>query len=447
MKIVFCITCKGRTAHIKKTLAQNISDNPGANVVFVLLDYNDGGELAYHIQNTCQEHIQSGKLVYYQYRESVAFRMAHAKNMAHRLGILNGADILVNLDADNRTGQGFAEYIEEYFTRTKNDPQEIFLWSRMIKGELKRGVTGRIACSKNAFLISGGYDERYTTYSPDDKDFEARLRRLGYCAQEVDKRFLNAVYHDDETRFKEYPHLLQGGSWLAKLPYDICCISPHNRVVNCGRIGCGIVFKNFCEVAIEIKPVPTRIFGIGFSKTATTSLAEALRILGLHSGHWENPRWARQIWADILHMGSSGTLEKYYALTDLPLALIYKELDEAYPNSKFILTVREEVGWLRSIQNHFKHETNPFRKDWENDAFTHRLHQELYGRKSFDLDVFLARYRRHNAEVMEHFKHRPESLLVMDMGHKNHWERLCRFLDMPLPACDYPRELVTKGNE
>ena len=39
--------------------------------------------------------------------------MAHAKNMAHRLGIIEGADILCNLDADNFTGPGFASYIAE----------------------------------------------------------------------------------------------------------------------------------------------------------------------------------------------------------------------------------------------------------------------------------------------------------------------------------------------
>jgi hypothetical protein len=437
LKVVFCTTCKGRVSHIKKTLPKNLADNPGAT--FILLDYNDSGELAYHVRNACQSEIKEGRLVYYQYRDNVPFRMAHAKNMAHRLGIMEGADILVNLDADNRTGEGFAEYIAENFTRTRNDPQEIFMWSRMIKGVLKRGITGRIVVSKNAFLLAGGYDEQYATYSPDDKDFEARLRRLGFCAQEIDSKYLDAVYHDDNVRFKEYAHLLETSA-----AYETPCISPHNRVVNNGKFGCGVVYKNFDETPITLAPVPTRIFGIGMHKTATTSLSEALTILGLKSGHWEHPRWARQVWSDMKNVGSSPSVEKYYALSDLPIGILFRELDVAYPGSKFILTVRDEYEWLKSVEKHFDRNINPYRNSWDNDAFTHRLHNEIYGQRKFSYRVFVERYRKHNAEVLEYFKDRPNDLLVMNVDDKTGWTELCAFLGQPVPSMSYPRKFVTK---
>lgn len=440
MKIALCITCKNRVDHIKETLPKNLADNPGADVVFVLLDYNDDGDLKEYVKNSlsCMDAMQSGKLVCYQYRQNVPFHMAHAKNMAHRCGILEGADVLVNLDADNFTGEGFADYIREVFERTNDDPQEIFLWSRMRKDRMARGISGRICVTKNAFLVAAGYDERFNTHSPDDKDFNARLRGLGYCAQEIDARFLLALNHNDKIRFKEYPELHGAQSYH----YDSYRACQTSRVVNDGRIGCGVVYRNFCETPIELKPLPTRIFGIGLHKTATTSLHQALQLLGFKSGHWESAHWAKALWLDILNLGRSPAVDKFYALSDLPIPLIYQQLDRAYPGSKFILTVRPPEDWLRSVESHFS-SLNKFKKQWNRDPFTHRIHRELYGRKTFDREIFLARYLRHNAEVLEYFKDRPDDLLVMNMDGNCRWRGLCAFLGAPVPAEPYPKKYVT----
>jgi hypothetical protein len=52
--------------------------------------------------------------------------------------------------------------------------------------------------------------------------------------------------------------------------------------------------------------------------------------------------------------------------------------------------------------------------------------------------VFLERYRRHNAEVLAHFKGRPRDLLVMNVDNGDGWDKLCRFLGCPIPATPYP---------
>jgi hypothetical protein len=117
-------------------LPQNIKNNPEPNVVFVLLDYCSQDDLADYIYSTHAKELFSGKLVFYRYMAQHEFRMAHAKNMAHRLGILEGADILVNLDADNYTGPGFAKYIAE----TLGNDSDAFMWSRMIPGVLVTGM-------------------------------------------------------------------------------------------------------------------------------------------------------------------------------------------------------------------------------------------------------------------------------------------------------------------
>ncbi len=423
MKVVFCTTCKGRTQHLSRTLPQNLADNPEAH--FVVVDYNDQTDLAAYLKASHTRDIESGRLSVYQYREPGPFRMAHAKNLAHRLGALEGGDILVNIDADNFTGPGFAKYVIEQFKAKGN----IFLWSRMVKGEMPRGISGRIAVTRTDFFLVGGYDEKYETHSPDDKDFNARLRRHGLEAQEIDPRYLLAINHNDKMRYREYPDACGA--------YDDH-IQHHCTVVNEGTIGCGTVWKNFGSQPLCVKPVPTRIFGIGMHKTATTSLHKALTLLGIKSGHWITAHWAKAIWREMNQTGISPTMEQYYAVCDLPIPLLFRQFDTAYPGSKFILTVRDEWNWLTSVRKHWNPASNKYRSQWDTDPFSHRVHQLLYGQKDFDPTVFLERYRRHNAEVLEHFKHRPDDLLVMNMDQGSGWKELCRFLGVPIPAEDYP---------
>jgi len=440
-RIAFCTTVKGRTPHLQLTLPKNLADNADyPNAVFVVLDYNSPDNLAEFMKENFFQESAEGRVAFYQYREPGPFRMAHAKNMAHRCGILEGADILVNLDADNFTGPGFARYIAEQFMQAK---EEIFLWAEMIKdgeGRLPRGISGRIVVSADTFLKSGGYDEKYETHSPDDKDFNARLRRMGVDGRKIPASYLRAVMHNDKMRFREYKH-------AALVSYEeVFGLDPNATVVNQGRIGCGTVWKNFSPESTSLKPVPTRIFGIGMHKTATTSLHEAFKLLGFSSGHWETAHWAKAIWREMTERGKSPTLEKFYALCDLPIPVLFRELNIAYPGSKFILTVRNEVDWLRSVQRHWSAPTNPFKSAWNSDPFTHQIHRIIYGRRDFDALTFLERYRRHNAEVLDYFKDRPDDLLVVntDEDIEYRWNDLCKFLDVPVPDAEFPNENVTK---
>ena len=441
--VIFCITCKGRVQHLEKTLHRNLDDNPGDNCKFVLLDYNSPDHLRYFLANECLSEIESDRLVVYSYSGEHPFRMAHAKNMAHRCGILEDGSVLVNLDADNLTGPGFADYISAQFT----DNEDMFLWSKMIQSgpdRLPRGISGRIVVSKKAFVHSGGYDERFDTWSPDDKDFNLRLRRLGFEGQEIDPVYLNAVLHNDKMRFKEYKHAATpDGCESFESVNDI-----ETTIANYGNFGCGTVYRNFISDPIELKPLPTRIFGIGTHKTATTSLHAALKILGYDSAHWKSAHWAKAIWDQMKASGRSLTLEQHYALCDLPISLLYKELDLAYPGSKFILTVRDEDAWIASVRNHWDPELNQFRAAWDHDPFSHKVHKLIYGQKGFNEELFRRKYREHNADVRLYFSGRPEDLLTMDMDRSscNGWVVLCNFLDQPIPDVSYPRKFVTREN-
>ena len=374
----------------------------------------------------------------YSYRESGPFRMAHAKNMAHRLGIMGGADILVNLDADNFTGPSFARYVADQMT----DRPDVFLWANIIPGQGKqfRGCNGRICTTRDQFINSGGYDEKFSTWSPDDKDYNARLIRMGYSPIEIDRQYLRAIPHKDGIRFREYPHAQRNA-----YEYEQKTCESTNTIVNWGRIGCGTVYRNFSDCPININPIATRVFGIGLHKTATNSLHKALTILGLDSAHWGSARRARSIWQEMMDCGRSSTVERHYAWVDLPIPLLFRQLDRAYPNSKFILTIRDESRWLSSVRNHWDHGKNKFRSTWDNDCFTHHVHKLLYGCKWPTDRIFIDRFRRHNADVIEHFIGRPSQLLVLNVDAGEGWPELCRFLgqSIPDPPIIYPVEYAT----
>jgi hypothetical protein len=423
---------------LKRTLPINLDNNRQA--LFIVLNYGSQDELMSYLETEHERELRDGRLVCYSHFDSARFRMAHAKNMAHRLGVLEGANLLVNIDADNLTGTDFDDFVQRQFDQ---QGENVFLWARMIPGEMVRGVSGRIAISKKSFLKSGGYDEtKFDTWGSDDKDLNLRLRKLGYEGIEIDPAYLDGVPHNDKIRFKEYPH-------IAQTNVDESIVVDKNTttqgVVNSGVFGCGTVFKNFdLDESIHLKPVPTRIFGIGMHKTATTSLHTALSLLGYESWHWSSAHVAKAIWREMNECGRSLTLEKYYALCDLPIPLLYRQLDVAYPGSKFILTVRDERKWLEATMRHFSVAFNKWRVSWNTDPFTHRVHKVLYGQTEFEPNVFLERYRRHNAEVLEYFRYRQRDLLIMNVDKGDGWDKLCPFLKCQIPV-DVAYPMVNQG--
>lgn len=86
-----------------------------------------------------------------------------------------------------------------------------------------------------------------------------------------------------------------------------------------------------------------KVFGIGLTRTATTSLAVALDKLGYKTAHWR--------------VGGKVTdLEDFYrfdAVTDTPCACRFEQLYRSFPNSKFILTERDIDAWESSVIEHF----------------------------------------------------------------------------------------------
>ena len=179
-----------------------------------------------------------------------------------------------------------------------------------------------------------------------------------------------------------------------------------------------------------------KIFGIGLSKTGTTSLANALQLLGCSTK--DNMGVVTYVAGDLSSI-DLGTIDAFEALTDTPIPSFYRELDARYPGSKFILTVRDSDGWLTSCKKQF----NPRFAQLQSDAHR-RLFVDLYGTDVFDAESFANGYDRFVRGVREYFKNRTRDLLIIDVTAGEGWEKLCAFLGQPVPDIAFPKANVTQ---
>ena len=175
----------------------------------------------------------------------------------------------------------------------------------------------------------------------------------------------------------------------------------------------------------EDRNVRPKVFGVGFHKTGTKSLAQALSLLGYRvtgPNGVTNPRIATEALE-----GACRLVEQFDAFQDNPWPVLYLELDRRYPGSKFILTVRPSDEWIGSVVAHFGGMTTPMR-EWIYGAGDPRGNETLY----------VERYERHNADVLRHFQNRPNDLLVLRITAGDGWGALCPFLDVEVPLVGFP---------
>ncbi len=163
-----------------------------------------------------------------------------------------------------------------------------------------------------------------------------------------------------------------------------------------------------------------KIFCIGFHKTGTSSLANALDYLGYRvtgSFGLMDPDIAMTV--GVL---ATQIVPQFDAFQDNPWPLLYQEMDQAYPHSRFIFTLRPIDAWMTSVLRHFGGRSTPMRT-WIYGAGDPRGNEILYRK----------RYEQHTDEVLAYFSERPLDLLVFNVTAGDGWEKLCAFLQIDNP--------------
>lgn len=166
--------------------------------------------------------------------------------------------------------------------------------------------------------------------------------------------------------------------------------------------------------------ISSKVFGIGLSKTGTTSLTKALKILGY----------------DAIQARTLSDIHNHKAATDTPVAARFQELDQMYPNSKFIMTMRDKWEWVESCKRHFSGDLLRYKKEVAIEyAF---CRGKLYGSLEFNEEAWLMANSKHLSLVFDYFADRSADILWMDITHGDGWQMLCHFLNSPIPQQVFP---------
>lgn len=175
-----------------------------------------------------------------------------------------------------------------------------------------------------------------------------------------------------------------------------------------------------------------KIFGIGLGRTGTSSLGTACKMLGytLKENDFKLTKKVRE--GDI--QSALKVAKRYDCMEDFPWCLVYKELDEKFPNSKFILTVRKNSKtWIKSYIYQSIRGRLEVRKEYPRIYSYEYLSEYPIGNE----DEWLKIYKNHNKDVRKYFKDNPNFIeLCWEKGHG--WKELCDFIDEPMPSISFP---------
>ncbi len=189
----------------------------------------------------------------------------------------------------------------------------------------------------------------------------------------------------------------------------------------------------------------TKVFCIGANKTGTTSMRDFLTSVGYNVAPQAPAEmmiedWARRDFTKIISF-----CRRYEAFQDIPFSLPYtfQSMDQAFPRSKFILTVRASADeWYDSLVRFTRKRLNlvrnPSIEDLRQDnyrykGFTAHATELIYGNTTplFDRETYIETYNRHIADVLYYFAFRKSDLLVVNLSEKSAGMALNRFLEVP----------------
>ena len=172
------------------------------------------------------------------------------------------------------------------------------------------------------------------------------------------------------------------------------------------------------------------VFNIGLNRAGTTSLCTSLNMLGIPSLHYANKDRSKsltKIMEKNLKIGRKlldPIDSEFKGFTDFDGERFYKILFNQYPNSKYILTIRNKNDWVNSKVKHSKYRY--FTKDFKRLTYDENV------------DYFEQQYATVTNDIRQFFSDKPGMLLELDICAGDGWEKLCKFLNLSIPTVPFP---------
>lgn len=214
-----------------------------------------------------------------------------------------------------------------------------------------------------------------------------------------------------------------------------------------------------------------KLFGIGANKTGTTTLEYiAKKLYGLKSNQRPGVASIHQL-IDGNYLGFINHMNRHDFHQDLPSSIksFYVAIDALFPNSKFILTVRDSEKWFNSffdfyykrtikpyINTNYSKENHPIfpghEKRWffyvykdelnslnnlKSIAFKNDLHLKDKILSTSFREKCIMNYENRNNEIQNYFAERPQDILKIDVSEQNLYEKINIFLGLEADAIIY----------
>ena len=190
-----------------------------------------------------------------------------------------------------------------------------------------------------------------------------------------------------------------------------------------------------------------KVIGAGFGRTGTMSLKLALEELGLGPCYHMAEVFKHEAWdlwyeasKDPAHADWATIFKGYNSTVDWPNATYWKELADAYPDAKIILTERDPDEWFDSTQATIFANDLGAGMPGGFPRMAAAVVGVLFDQKLHDRELCTRVFREHNARVRATFG--PERLLVYEVSQG--WGPLCDFLGVPVPATPMPKTNTTE---
>jgi len=161
-----------------------------------------------------------------------------------------------------------------------------------------------------------------------------------------------------------------------------------------------------------------KIFIIGFNKTGTTSLDGFFNFNSIPSAHWDRGNLAKTIKYNYENKNPLlKGYEKYTVFSDmedvknLNYAHVeyFKEFYKMYPNSKFILNIRNVDNWIKSRCNH----------NFNNDGFKINYLEMVKSQYNLTSEQVIEKWKNdfnnHVNNVIEYFSDKKNKLIIFDI--------------------------------
>lgn len=161
------------------------------------------------------------------------------------------------------------------------------------------------------------------------------------------------------------------------------------------------------------------IYCLGLSRTGTTTFSDFLKKYYLNVIHYPNP-------VQLLMGVGDGA-------SDIPVVPVYKDLDKMFKGSKFVYLTRD--NWIDSVEPYFlRKKGRTGQSSWQLD-----LRKRVYGSVDFDRKKYEDAYKRHDEDVRNYFKDRPDDLLIMNIVGGDSPKLLTDFLGLRDRGFEFPK--------